>query len=100
LATDTLIVSREGANPLGEDMLNQGDPSAVLLVAVQDKLPDPPLRMSMVWLVIVVPEVSIEKLILPGVLSKNVPPEGAIIKVTGTVIAWEANCEKMTTCPV
>jgi hypothetical protein len=41
-----------------------------------------------------------EKLIAPGRLSKNVPPAGATVNVTGMVIETVPDCEVTTICPL
>jgi hypothetical protein len=43
---------------------------------------------------------SSEKLTAPGRLSKNVPPAGATVNDTGTVLVTPPNCDVKTICPV
>ena len=48
LGTDTPIETREGAVPLGAEMVSQFPPSAVIPVTVQSNVPDdPPFLISM-----------------------------------------------------
>ena len=93
-------VRNDGALPLVEEMVSQPPPSEVLLVAVQLNVPDPPLRICMVWLVGVVLAVSREKLTWPGRLSTMVAPAVTTVKVTGIVSVTLPDCEVTTTWPV
>jgi hypothetical protein len=97
LAGTNPTVTKEGAAPLVEEIVNQLPPSEVLVVAVQFNVPDPPLRIWMVWLVGVVLDVSIEKLTWPGKLSTIVAPAVTMVNVTGIVSVILPNCEVTTT---
>src|SRR5262245_13443156 len=81
----TLIETVEGAVPVNVDAVSQAPPSDVLGVRAQFKVPVPALRICTVCAG-TAPPVLREKLIWPGTLSKNVPPVGATVKVTGTVM--------------
>jgi hypothetical protein len=82
----TEIVTVEGAVPLVGVAASQAPPSAVLVAAVQFKVPAPPFPTLIVsdgGLALVGLN---EKLVWPGKLSKNALPEGTTAKLTGTVI--------------
>jgi hypothetical protein len=93
-------VTNDGAVPPADEIVSQLAPSEVLFVAVQFNVPDPALRICMVWLVGVVLAVISEKLTWPGRLSTMVAPALTIVKVTGIVSTTLPNCEVITTWPV
>jgi hypothetical protein len=80
------MLTVDGAVPLEADAVNQPLPSPVLVVRVQLKAPDPPLRIEMGCEVAAAALVLKEKLSAPGRLSKNAVLDAATVKVTGTVI--------------
>jgi hypothetical protein len=95
----TVIVA--GAVPLAGDTLNQVPPSDVLAFAVQVKVPVPPFRIWMLWQGGALPAVSKEKLSWPARLSKNGSVGGAIVSVTGTVMAmFREPCTVNTISPL
>src|SRR4051794_20667151 len=75
----------EGAVPLERDAFSQLPPSAVVLVRVQDRVPEPPLRISSVCAGGALPAVFSEKLIWPGKSLKCGVTGSTTVRVTGTV---------------
>jgi hypothetical protein len=90
----------EGAVPLVADALSQLPPSTVLVASVQFSVPVPPLRTWTGWAGGVNPLLAREKLTWPGKSSKKVPPAGATVNDTGTVMVMVPLCEVSTICPV
>src|SRR5581483_11724329 len=83
MLTDTVV----GVVPLRGVAASQSPPSEVLKLPVQLKLPVPPLRTWSVCAGTVGAPVSSEKLISPAMLSKYLLEVGAMVRVTGTIIA-------------
>src|ERR1039458_5660986 len=78
-------VTIDGAVPTVTGTSSQLPPSAVLAVTVQGRAPVPPFSICIFWDG-GVPPGSIEKLAWPATSQKNVPPAGATIRLTRTVI--------------
>src|SRR5207249_3816785 len=83
----TFTVSVEGATPVLGVTVSHLPPSAVLVVAVQFRVPDPPFWICTVWDGGLLWLGWKEKLTWPGRLSKNGVLLAATVRVTGTVIA-------------
>ena len=99
-ASTSPMITFEVAVPLTADALSQLPPSTVLVISVQFSVPVPPFRIWIGWLGGVNPLLSREKLTWPGRLSKKVPPAGATVKDTGTVMVMAPTCDVNTICPV
>ena len=75
-----------GAVPVLADNFSQAAPSEVVTPALQVNVPAPPLRIWKDWEGGVPPPVWNEKLIAPGIESKNGFVVAAMVRVTGTAI--------------